>query len=209
MKQVKFTQMKDGDGEDYRFLHGLEVDFAKETGERLLVALESLAESFSGYQVSRLEHSLQSATRAWRGGADLDWVVAALLHDIGDLYAPYNHDEYAALIVKPFLREQCTWTLEVHGDFQKVYYADKIGGNPKARERHRDNAYYQDCVDFCELWDQTSFDPGYDSLPLSFFAPLVLSVFSRTPFDPDVLRAGVRVPLVDPGVAEERLAAAA
>jgi hypothetical protein len=101
MDKVKFTAMKDGDREDYEFLTEHEIDYASKTAERLLGAMVELDESLSGYQVTRLGHSLQSATRAWRDGADIDWVVSALLHDIGDIYAPYNHDEYAAAILRP------------------------------------------------------------------------------------------------------------
>jgi predicted HD phosphohydrolase len=204
MDHVKFTQMKDGDREDYAFLTQQEAACVGQLGARLLESLEALKEGFSGFQIDRLGHSVQSATRAWRDGADLDWIVAALLHDIGDLHAPYNHDEYAALILRPFVREQCTWVVQVHADFQKYYYADKIGGNANVRDRYRDNPYFQDCVDFCELWDQASFDPGYKDLPLDFFRPMVLEVFARKPYDPAVIRAGERVPLCDPALAAAR-----
>ena len=101
MKEVKFIQMKDGDEEDYHFLTKHEVEHTKGTADRLLKALVELDQSLSGYKVTRLGHSLQSATRAFNGGADIDWIVSALLHDIGDIYAPYNHDEYAASIIRP------------------------------------------------------------------------------------------------------------
>lgn len=206
MERVKFTQMKDGDTEDYEFLTRHEIAYAEGTADRLLTALVELDASLSGYQVTRLGHSLQSATRAWRDGADTDWVVSALLHDIGDIYAPYNHDEYAAAILKPFVREQCTWTVEVHGDFQKLYYADKVGGDPNARDRYRDHPYFDDCTTFCERWDQTSFDPDYDALPIDFFAPMVQEIFARKAYDPTVVRAGEREPLTDPARAAERAA---
>jgi predicted HD phosphohydrolase len=196
MDRVKFTSMKDGDAADYALLDAHERAYAAKTGERLLDALEQLDESLSGYQVTRLGHSLQSATRAWRDGADVDWVVSALLHDIGDIYAPYNHDEYAAAILKPFVREQCTWVVEKHGDFQRLYYAQYTGGNPHARDRYRDHAYYDDCAQFCERWDQVSFDPDYPALPLDFFRPMVAQVFARKAYDPAVMRAGARESLV-------------
>ena len=103
MDQVKFTKMEDGDAEDYTFLNDHEVEYTKGTADRLLKALVNLDESLSGYQVTRLGHSVQSASRAWRDGADIDWIVSALLHDIGAIFAPYNHDEYAATILKPFV----------------------------------------------------------------------------------------------------------
>lgn len=204
MDKVKFTAMKDGDREDYEFLTRHEIDYASGTGERLLSALVDLDESLSGYQVTRLGHSLQSATRAWRDGADSDWVVSALLHDIGDIYAPYNHDEYAAAILKPFVREQCAWVVEKHGDFQKLYYAHHVGGNPHARDAYRDHPYFDDCARFCELWDQTSFDPDYEHEGIEFFRAMVQDVFARKPYDPSVIRPGERVALTNAATAESR-----
>lgn len=204
MEKVKFTAMKDGDREDYEFLTRHEIEYASKTGERLLEAMVDLDESLSGYQITRLGHSLQSATRAWRDGADIDWVVSALLHDIGDMYAPYNHDEYAAAILRPYVREQCAWVVEKHGDFQKLYYAHHVGGNPHARDAYRDHPCYDDCAEFCERWDQTSFDPAYAHENIDFFRDMVREVFARKPYDPAVIRAGERVPLTDPAKVRER-----
>ena len=196
MDHVKFTAMKDGDKEDYDFLTEHEVEYTKGTADRLLKALVDLHESLSGYQVTRVGHSLQSATRAERDGADIDWVVAALLHDIGDIYAPYNHDEYAATVLKPFVREQVTWVVEKHGDFQMIYYGEHVGADPEKRQAYAGHPYFDDCVEFCARWDQSSFDPDYDTLPLSHFADRVREVFARDPYDPAVIRAGEREPLV-------------
>ena len=204
MDKVKFTAMKDGDAADYAMLDVHEREYAAGTADRLLGAMVALDESLSGYQVTRLGHSLQAATRAWRAGADTDWVVAALLHDIGDIYAPYNHDEYAAAILKPFVREQVTWVVEKHGDFQRLYYAHHVGGNRHARDRYKGHAYYDDCAAFCEAWDQSSFDPDYPMLTVQDFAPLVREVFARKAYDPAVIRAGERVALTDPALAAER-----
>lgn len=205
MDRVSFRQMKDGTKEDYEFLTALETDHTRHTAGRLLKALVELDESLSGYQVTRLGHSVQSATRAWRDGADTDWVASALLHDVGDIYAPYNHDEYAAAILKPFVREQCTWVVQFHGDFQMLYYGQHLEGfDQNKRERHRGHPYFDDNAEFCEKWDQASFDPDYDSLPLEFFAPLVEEVFARDPYSPAVLRPGAREPLADAAMAEAR-----
>ncbi|MGB1236414.1 MAG: HD domain-containing protein [Planktomarina sp.] len=196
MERVKFTAMKDGDKADYDFLTDHEIDYTKGTADRLLKAMVTLDEGLSGYQISRLGHSLQSATRAERDGADIDWVVSALLHDIGDIFAPYNHDEYAAAILKPFVREQCTWVVEKHGDFQMIYYGHHVGGNANKRDQYAGHLYFDDCVQFCERWDQSSFDPDYDTLPLTHFTDRVHQVFARVPYDPAVLCTGQRVPLV-------------
>ena len=204
MEHVKFTAMKDGDKEDYDFLTDHEIEYTKGTADRLLNALENLDESLSGYQITRLGHSVQSATRAWRDGADIDWVVSALLHDVGYIFAPYNHDEYAAAILKPFVREQCTWVVEKHGDFQLVYYGHHVGADPEKRQSYADHQYFDDCAEFCERWDQSSFDPDYETLPLDFFREMVREVFARKAYDPAVMRAGEREPLVNAEVAAKR-----
>ena len=127
MDQVKFRAMKDGDAADYAFLTKHEIEHTKGTASRLLNALVGLDEGLSGYQITRLGHSLQSATRAERDGADIDWVVSTLLHDIGDIFAPYNYDEYAASILRQFVREQCSWVVAKHGDSQMIYYGQHLG----------------------------------------------------------------------------------
>ena len=130
MKTVSFRRMKDGTRADYALLAEHERTYVAGTADRLLAALAELDQGYSGYQVSRLGHSLQTATRAWRDGADSDWIVTALLHDIGDVLAPHNHDVYAAAILKPFVREQCSWVCARHGDFQLVYYGHHVGADP-------------------------------------------------------------------------------
>lgn len=195
-RTVAFRQMKDGTAEDYALLDALEKVYAEALPDRILQHLERLADGLSGYRVSRLEHSLQTATRALRDGADIDWVVTALVHDIGDDLAPANHDSLAAAILKPYVREECSWVVQHHGIFQLVYYAHHLGKDPEARQKYADSPYYQAAVDFCARWDQAAFDPDYDSEPLGTFAPMVREVFTREPWDPATLRPGTRVPLV-------------
>lgn len=176
-------------------------DDGRATAERLLQSLVDLDSVPNGRHVSRLEHSLQCASHAWRDGADIDWIVTALLHDIGELFAPANHDEFAAAILRPYVREQCTWVAEKHGDFQKAYYGD---ADDRARAQYVGEHYFEDCDQFCQRWDQDSLGTGYDTLPLEFFRPLVQEVFSRKPFDPMVIRPGDRSPIQNPSVAEAR-----
>ncbi len=190
-RTVSFTQMKDGTREDYELLAEFEQTFVDGTADRLLAALAAQEdETMAGYKISRLTHGLQTATRALNDGADTDWVVSALLHDIGDALAPYNHDEYAATILRPFVREECTWVVAHHAAFQAYYYAHHHGGNRNRRDQYKDSPHYQACVDFCERWDQASFDPDYPTEPLDTFAPMVRAVFRREPNDPAVIRAG-------------------
>ena len=182
MKKVSFTEMKKGTKEDYLLLDKNEKDFAKKTADRILKFLSSLTETLEGYQVSRLEHSLQSATRALHAGESEEMIVAALLHDIGDELAPMNHSEYAASILKPYVSEKTHWIVEKHGEFQAYYYAHHLGGNRNKRDDYKDHKYYNDTINFCEKYDQNSFDPNYKSLPLEFFRPIVKKIFSRKPY---------------------------
>jgi predicted HD phosphohydrolase len=182
MKKVSFTEMKNGTKEDYLFLDKQEKNFANKTAERIIEFMSNLTETLEGYRVSRLEHSLQSATRAYRKGESEEMVVAALLHDIGDELAPMNHSEYAATILKPYVSEKTHWIIEKHGEFQMFYYAHHLGGDKNKREKYRDHKYYQDTINFCEEYDQNSFDPNYKSLPLDFFKPMVKKIFSRKPY---------------------------
>ena len=179
MKTVSFTAMIDGTQEDYAFLAKHEAEYAKELPNRIMKNLEGLRNSLSGYKIDRLDHSLQCATRAERSGADADWIVCALVHDLGDDLAPFNHDSLAAAIVKPYVREECSWAVQHHGIFQYKYYADKVGLNPEERQKYKDSPYYDATVRFCEDWDQSSFDPDYDTLPLEYFRPVIEEVFLR------------------------------
>ncbi|MEL7349598.1 MAG: HD domain-containing protein, partial [Pseudomonadota bacterium] len=137
---VSFTQMKDGTREDYKLLERLEKPFLAGTADRLLQELAAQeAEALPGYKITRLQHGLQSATRARRDGADVDWIVAALLHDIGDRLAPQNHDRMAAEIMRPYVREEVAWVVEHHGIFQMAYYAHHFGWDPEERQRFADH----------------------------------------------------------------------
>jgi len=189
---VAFTAMKDGTREEYEMLDALEQVHRAGTADRLLRELRNQSEeSLSGYKITRLEHGLQAATRARNDGADTDWVVAALLHDIGDGLAPQNHDKFAAEIMRPYLREAITWVVEHHGIFQMYYYAHHYGWDKELRQKYSDSPYYQTCVDFCERWDQSSFDPDYPIDALESFEAQVREVFARKAFDPEVVQAGV------------------
>ena len=182
MERVKFTQMKHGSKEDYLLLEKHEKKYIEGTADRLIKFMSGLNSTLEGYQVSRLEHSLQTATRALNDKADDEMIVASLLHDIGDELAPLNHSEYAAAVLKPYVSEKTHWVIEKHGEFQMYYYAHHLGGNKNQREKYKGHKYYQDTVNFCENWDQKSFDPNFKSLNLKSFEPLVKKIFNRKPY---------------------------
>lgn len=184
---VSFTRMDEGSTEDYALLHKLERDYVNALPDRILAALRALDNSLSGYQVTRLEHSLQSATRAENDGADDELVIAALIHDIGDDLAPENHSQMAASVIRPYVRAEVTWILEMHGLFQMYYYADKVGLDKNERERYRGHKWFDAAEQFCRDWDQMSFDPDYETKPLSHFEDRLRQIFSRPAFDPAII----------------------
>lgn len=178
--KVSFTSMDQGTQEDYDLLDKFHAHDADHLADWVLGWLRSM-DGDSPYQISRLEHCLQSATRAERDGADDETVICALLHDIGDVIAPANHSQVAAALLQPYVSEKNHWIAKHHGMFQGYYYFHFFGLDRDARERYRDHEHYQACVDFCEKWDQSSFDPDYDTLPLEHFENRVRALFAKEP----------------------------
>ncbi|MDH5307416.1 MAG: HD domain-containing protein [Myxococcales bacterium] len=173
---ARFTRMEDGTREEYRLLEQLYEPFARALPDRVLVHLRQLAGSSGGMRVDRLTHCLQTATRAQRDGRDDEYVVCALLHDLGDLLAPHNHADLAAAILRPFVSERNLWMVAQHPVFQGYYFWHHIGADRNAREKYRDHPHFEFTAEFCARYDQCSFDPDYDTLPLEHFEPLLRRV---------------------------------
>ncbi|MGX9355890.1 HD domain-containing protein [Roseobacteraceae bacterium S113] len=193
---VGFTQMKDGTKEDYELLEKLEKPYLTMTADRVLDELRRQGETtLEGYKITRLEHGLQSASRAEADGADADWIIGALLHDIGDGLAPQNHDRMSAEVIRPFVRWDVAWVVEHHGIFQMIYYAHHYNWDPNARDQFKDHPCFESCAAFCERWDQASFDPDYPTKPLEHFELMLRDVFGRKAYDPAVQREGYVSPL--------------
>lgn len=191
-RTVKFRQMRDGTAEDYALLREFEAPFLARLPDVVLDAVRALDQSLDGYPVTRFTHSLQAATRALNDGADDDMVVAALVHDVGDILAPFNHAAIAAAMLRPYVRAEVTWVVEQHGLFQSWYYAHHYGADRNGRERFRAHPWFDLCANFCERWDQASFDPDFPTLPLSAFEPAVRRVFSRPAHDQSWVKPGVK-----------------
>jgi len=185
LKHVSFTRMEDGTKEDYQFLEELESDAAKGLADRILEELQSTKNILGGYMINRFAHSLQSATRAYRDDNDEEYVVMALLHDLGDGLAPYNHGELAASVLRPYVSEETYWIVKHHGIFQAYYYAHHLGNDRDARERYKAEPFYAATEEFCAKYDQNCFDPEYENLPLEFFEPMVRQIFNRPAFSYD------------------------
>lgn len=174
---VGFTAMAEGTAADYALVDAWEEAELAVFPEQVLAWLRAM-DAPSPYQVTRLEHSLQTATRAYRAGEDEEAVVCALVHDIGDVLGPANHAELAAAVLRPYVSERNHWIVAHHGLFQEAYYAHHYGRDPNAREAYRGHPHFEATVDFCERYDQVSFDPDYDAKPLEFFEPMVRRVFA-------------------------------
>jgi predicted HD phosphohydrolase len=177
-ESAQFHAMTEGTAEDWKIIGKAMEPFARDLPNRVLGHLKMLDGDCGGFAVDRLEHSLQTATRAFKDGRDEEYVVCALLHDMGDILGPRNHADIGAAILKPFVSEQNHWMVEQHGIFQGYYFFHHIGLDREAREQHRGHPAFEHTAQFCHLYDQAAFDPSYESMPLSAFEPMVQRVFS-------------------------------
>ncbi len=177
--RAQFTAMTEGTAEDWAIISRDYMAFAGGLADRVLKHLKLLDGDFGGFPIDRLQHSLQTATRAHRDGRDEAYVTMALLHDIGDTLGTFNHPEVAASIIKPFVSEEVHWICENHGAFQGYYYFHYVGMDRNVRENFRDHPWFDACAEFCEKYDQAAFDPDYDTLPLEFFEPMLRRVIAR------------------------------
>jgi predicted HD phosphohydrolase len=179
--RATFARMQDATAADYEIINAQRDVFLAGYANRVLDALRLLDGGTEGYAISRLEHSLQSATRAHRDGREPEYVLMCLLHDIGDTLAPRNHGALAATILKPYVEPRLTWIAKYHPVFQLHYYGQHVGADPNERDRYRGHKWFGDTVEFCERYDENCFDTTFESLPLEAFAPLVHDVLEREP----------------------------
>jgi len=169
--------MTEGTLDDWKIIGAQAEEFARALPDRLIEHLRQLGGDSGGFAVDRLEHSLQTATRAFHDGRDEEYVVCALLHDIGDLLGSRNHADLAAAIVQPFVSEQNHWMIEKHGIFQGYYFFHFGGLDRNMRDQFRGHPCFEYTAEFCHLYDQAAFDPDFKSMPLSAFEPMVRRVF--------------------------------
>jgi predicted HD phosphohydrolase len=177
--RATFTDMTKSTQEDWSRVANEFVPFAAKLPDRVLDHLRLLDGDYGGFIVDRLTHSLQTATRAERDGRDEEYVVCALLHDIGDTLGSYNHPDIAAAILKPFVSAENHWMVQHHGIFQGNYFFHFLGQDRDAREAFRGHAHFFRTEEFCAKYDAPAFDPGYDTLPLDHFEPMVRRILSR------------------------------
>ncbi len=178
LTQATFTRMDESTAEDWAATapahHYLEQGLA----DRVLRELRDLAAGPQGFAVDRLTHSIQTTHRAEKAGRDDEYLVCALVHDIGDLLNPYNHPDLAAAILKPFVSEENHWMVQMHGVFQGYYFWHHVGLDRNSRDAYTDHPHYDRCAEFCAEYDMPAFDPSYPTPPLEHYEPLVRGFFA-------------------------------
>jgi predicted HD phosphohydrolase len=179
LPRASFTRMDEGTQADWMAIAANGLAFARTQPDRVLAHLRQLGGDSGGFAIDRLEHSLQTATLAHQAGRDEEYVVCALLHDIGDLLGSFNHADIGASVLKPFISEQNHWMMEMHGIFQGYYFFHFLGQDRDMRERFRSHPHFDHTAEFCERFDQIAFDPNFVSMPLAAFEPMVRRVMSQ------------------------------
>ncbi|WP_448679936.1 HD domain-containing protein [Pseudomonas nicosulfuronedens] len=177
--RAHFTHMEDGSAEDWAIIAKDFGQYAALLPDRILTHLRLLDGDFGGFPVDRLTHSLQTATLAHRDGRDEEYVVCALLHDIGDTLGSFNHADIAAAILKPFVSEENLWMIEKHAIFQGYYFFHHLGLDRHLREQFKDHPQFEQTIEFCARYDAAAFDPDGEVLPLEFFEPMLRRVFAQ------------------------------
>ncbi|ACY14309.1 HD domain-containing protein [Haliangium ochraceum] len=181
MSTPMFTRLDQSTAEDWKRIDALAARDQDRTLNKVLTLLRELEHVNNGFAVDQLVHSLQTATRAERAGADEEMIAAALVHDVGKVISTANHGEIASSMLRPFVRDEVRWVIEVHQHFEGQHYYQHFGLDPNIRDKFRDHPAFEMAARFADEWDQVSFDPEYDTLPLAHFEPLVCDIFGRPP----------------------------
>jgi predicted HD phosphohydrolase len=178
LPRAAFTSIEDSTAQDWAAIKSHYGPFTRDLSNRMLAHLKLLDGDHGGFPIDRLQHCLQTATRAHEAGENEEYVVCALLHDIGDTLGPLNHADVAAVLLKPFVTPELHWMVEKHGIFQGYYFFHHLGMDRHLRERFRGHPGFERTARFCEVYDGPAFDPAARTLPLSFFEPMVHRVFA-------------------------------
>ena len=178
-KKATFLRMQDSTQADWQTIGGEFMQFASQLPARVIQHLQILQGDYGGFPVDRYTHSLQTATRALRDGRDEEYVVCALLHDIGDTLGSFNHPDVAAAILKPFVSDENHWMVQHHGIFQGHYFFHHIGLDRNLRDNFKAHPSYERTAEFCELYDNPAFDPKAETLPIEEFTPMLRRLMAQ------------------------------
>lgn len=183
MKKAKFTSIDQMTTDEWQIIETFEMQEIKKLPAMIIEQLKLLGKGYhQPYLIDRLQHSLQTATRAYKNNASEEMVIAALIHDIGDNLAAYNHASFAAALIQPYVTEKTYWIVKHHDIFQGYYYWDVLGLDKNSRDKFKGHPYFDECDYFCREWDRPSFDPDYETMPLEDFIPMIEKVFTRKPY---------------------------
>jgi len=171
--------MKDRTADDWKIIGAEVQESAKTLYQRIIDHLLLLEGDCGGFPVDRLTHCLQTATLAHKDGKDEEYVVCALLHDIGDTLGPANHADIAAVLLEPYVSEENHWMVKHHAVFQGYYFFEYLGLDKNMREQYKDHALYERTIEFIEQYDAPAFDPDAETYALSFFEPMIQRVFAK------------------------------
>ena len=177
--RATFTRMEDSTAADWKAIGGEFMQFASKLPDRVIAHLRLLENDYGGFPVDRYTHCLQTATSALKDGRDEEYVVCALLHDIGDTLGSYNHADIAAAILQPFVSEENHWMVKHHAIFQGYYFFEHIGLDRNLRDNFKSHPAYERTAEFCALYDNPAFDPQGDTLPLAEFEPMLRRVMAQ------------------------------
>ena len=177
--RATFTNMEHSTEAEWKLIAEEYVPYANALPDRILTHLKLLSGDYGGFAVDRMTHSLQTATRAHRGGENEEYVVCALLHDIGDTLGSFNHADVGASILKPFVSAENFWMVEKHGMFQGYFFFHHLGLDRNMREQFRGHPCFERTAEFCEKYDGPAFDPNGETLPLEFFEPMVKRLLAK------------------------------
>ena len=179
LQRAKFTAMTESTQAEWMAIGQIGAPYNRQMPDRMLAHLKMLGDDEGGFAVNRLEHSLQTATRAFKDGRDEEYVVCALIHDIGDVLSPSNHAEMGAMVLKPYISEQNHWMMDKHGIFQGYYFFQHLGLDRDMRDQFAGHPHFEYCAQFCHLYDQNSFDPNYQSMSVEDFEPMLRRVLEK------------------------------
>ncbi len=177
--RANFKSMSTSTADDWKIIIGEQMKFIQKLPDRVLTHLRLLDGDYGGFPIDRLQHSLQTATLAQHGGENEEYIICALLHDIGDTLGSLNHPDVAAAILKPFVSEANHWMIQHHGIFQGYHFFEHIGLNPDMREQFRESPYFERTARFCEIYDNPAFDTDMKTLSLDEFEPMLRRVFAE------------------------------
>ncbi len=176
---MSFTRMDQSTAEDWMKIGGEVAKRQSQMPAMIKSMLRQLEEQVDGFSMNQLQHALQTATMAERAGASEELIVAALCHDIGKVISVINHPAIAAEILKPYVSPETYEIVRTHQDFQGKHYYAHFGMDSNLRQQHEQQPWYALAKQFTDEWDQTAFDPNYETLPLEYFEPMIERVFSK------------------------------